>query len=234
MLNQGLKNPRVYSGSIKLFSSFMLLLGVCCAQSVPVEVKQAIVASIKASDSPTADDPQGGHHEEGGIWGLTTADKLIVIPAKTGKSLLRCKGIVTIYPGDAADPTLDENLETILGEWHIHPLGTMEDGKCWFVQEPSPEDLEVADDGINLEVGARDKIVYFYDHKGVTNKVDLKDFLAEQQKDETVSSIDLGDDVFSRMFDSGISAMQKIEDDSYLRWLYEQDRENIRRAQNCT
>jgi hypothetical protein len=35
---------------------------------VPPEVKAAIAASVKASNSPIADDKKGGFHEEGGVW----------------------------------------------------------------------------------------------------------------------------------------------------------------------
>ena len=211
----------------------VLLLGVCYAQSVPVEVKRAIVASIKASDSPTADDPQGGHHEEGGIWGMTTANTLVVIPAKAGKSLLLCHGLVTIYPGDAADPKLDKNLATIIGEWHIHPSGTMENDTCDFIQEPSQEDLDAADEDVNIEIGARNKVVYFYNHKGVTREVKLKDFLAGQVQEIPMDSIDPSTDIFNQMFDSGVSLMQRLQDNAAMWSVYQHDQLNIRRTQNC-
>jgi hypothetical protein len=148
---------------------------------VPADVKQAILASIKASNAPSADDPKGGRHEEGGIWGLTSAGKLVVIPAKPGKAQLECGKTVSIYPGDAANPDLDKDLATIIGEWHIHPSGIINspDGKtyCDFVQPPSKQDLSAAFDDINIVVGASDKKVYFYNYKETTNIISLKDFL---------------------------------------------------------
>ena len=87
-------------------------------QTVPPEVKQAIAASLRQSNTD-------GLHEEGGIWGTDISDRLVVIPAKPGKPHPVCMpGIVGIAPGDAADPSLDTNLKTILGEWHTHPRAT--------------------------------------------------------------------------------------------------------------
>ncbi len=137
----------------------------CYTQSVPVEVKQAIRESIKASDTD-------GQHEEGGIWGITTAGKLVVIPAKSGKSVQCGDGVkVYITPGEAANPALDADLATVLGEWHVHPSG------CNFIQPPSAADIETAIEAINLVIGARDKVVYFYNPREITGTEKLKSFL---------------------------------------------------------
>jgi len=155
-----------------------VLFSLCVAaqsQTVPAEVKQAIAVSLKASNTD-------GIHEEGGIWGMDTLGKLLVIPAKPGKSHPVCtEGTVTISPGDAADPSLDANLKTIDGQWHVHPRATRQKDTyhlCYFVQPPSKEDIESAMDGeINLVIGAGDGNVYYYSTKGVTGKISYQEFL---------------------------------------------------------
>ena len=144
-------------------------------QTVPPEVKQAIAASLRQSNTD-------GLHEEGGIWGTDISDGLVVIPAKPGKPHPVCMpGIVGIAPGDAADPSLDTNLKTILGEWHIHPRATkMRDHNslCYFEQPPSDIDIANALEGeTSLVIGAGDGFVYYYNRTGVTAKIPWKEFI---------------------------------------------------------
>ncbi len=119
-------------------------------QTVPPEVKQAIAASLRQSNTD-------GRHEEGGIWGIDISDRLVVIPAKPGKPHPVCMpGIVGIAPGDAADPSLDTNLKTILGEWHTHPRATKmldHNSLCYFDQPPSAIDIANALDDTNIVIG---------------------------------------------------------------------------------
>jgi hypothetical protein len=156
----------------------LVLAGTCLAQSIPVEVKQDMVASIQRSNSPTIDDPKGGHHEEGGMWGISTDGKLLIIPVIAGAAHLICSAEpTTLDIGKAINPALQTNLASIQGEWHVHPSGISEDGRCDFVQQPSATDISVAYADTNIVIGARDKIVYFYNSKGVTSKLKLKEFL---------------------------------------------------------
>ena len=144
--------------------------------TVPAAVKQAIAASVKASNSANATDTQGGYHEEGGIWGLTTTGTLVVIPAKAGPTNIKCGEGASIIVGDAVDPSLDADLVTVLGEWHVHPSGKR-DG-CIFVQPPSSQDISnVLGNPCNIVIGADNNTVYFYDAKGVIGKTKLKEFL---------------------------------------------------------
>ena len=168
-------------GQMKILTALLMLVAasVCWGQTVPAEVKQAIAISVKASNSPTADDPQGGHHEEGGMWGLDKAGNVIVLVARPGKSTADKCGVVTsIGLGDSDSPRKND-LVSILGEWHVHPAGISQDGNvlCNYVQPPSAVDKAGAITDTSIVIGARDKIVYFYNSKGVTSTVKLKDFL---------------------------------------------------------
>ena len=159
-------------------------LGYSYCQPVPVKVKQAIAASVKASESPNATDKVGRFHEEGGVWGLTSKGKLIVIPAKAGPTNAKCGDGASINIGDAADPSLSAYLVTVLGEWHVHPSGVQQGkngGTCHFIQSPSHVDIaNTMGNPCNIVVGAADSIVYFYDSTGVTKKVKLQEFLKEK------------------------------------------------------
>jgi len=143
-------------------------------QEVPAEVKAAMAASLKASNTD-------GMHEEGGLWGLTTQGKYVVIPAKPGKKADVCKpGVVGLAIGDAQDPALDVNLQTVLGEFHIHPRGTKmcdHNSMGFWAQPPSQMDIDNADDDVNIVIGAGDGIVYYYNHSGVTNRIPYQEFM---------------------------------------------------------
>ena len=166
-------------GAVLVAVAFTFIVVLSCfahgqTPVVPAEVKRAIAVSIQASN-------KDGIHEEGGIWGTTVDDKLVVIPAKPGLQHPVCSGgIVTLAIGDAADPSLDTNLKTIDGEWHVHPRATKQhdkDHECLFIQPPSDIDLANAMDPVNIVIGARDGIVYFYDTKGIISTIPLKEFL---------------------------------------------------------
>ena len=149
-------------------------------QTVPTEVKQAMAASLVASNSPSGADTKGGFHEEGGMWGTTTDGKLVILVAKSGPANVKCGDGAHLTIGDFAHPELSANLATILGEWHVHPSGlreaTSEAKGCIFVQPPSAADITLAVCPINIVIGASDKTVYFYNPSGVTSKTKWKEF----------------------------------------------------------
>jgi hypothetical protein len=147
-------------------------------QSVPPEVKTAIADSVKASNSPTADDKKGGYHEEGGIWGTTTSNGTVVVPAKPGPYSGPNDKTAHIDPGNSANPSLKDNLQSVDGTWHVHPRGGSDKT---FVQPPSGVDKQNAVAPINIVVGAENKRVYFYNSTGVVREMSLKDFMKDSQ-----------------------------------------------------
>jgi hypothetical protein len=147
-------------------------------QNVSPEVKSAIADSVKASNSPTADDKKGGYHEEGGIWGTTTSGNTVVVPAQPGPYSGPNDTTAHIDPGNSANPALKDNLQSVDGTWHVHPKGGADKG---FVQPPSAQDKANAAASINIVVGAGNKRVYFYNSTGVTREMSLKDFMKEPQ-----------------------------------------------------
>ena len=150
-------------------------------QAVPTEVKQAMIASISASNMPAGGDTKGGFHEEGGMWGVTTDGKLVILASKSGPTSVKCGDGAHLLIGDFVQPELSANLATILGEWHVHPEGIREATTgapgCVFVQPPSAADIREAACPINIVIGASDKTVYFYGLTGTASKTKLKEFL---------------------------------------------------------
>lgn len=149
-------------------------------QEVPTEVKQAIAMSIKASNSPTADDKKGGFHEEGGMWGQASDGSLIIMVAKPGPASPTCNNGAHLAIGDSQDPSLAGKLVSISGEWHVHPRGVHDLGNGQeqvFAQPPSAVDIQEALAPVDIVIGARDNTVYFYNQSGVTSTKKLKEFL---------------------------------------------------------
>lgn len=162
------------------------------AARVPQAVKDAIRASINASNSPTSDDKMGGFHEEGGMWVTTTDGKLAVLPAIPGACAKPNEGS-HIDPERSVVPISSYKIASVGGDWHVHPRGgVIEDRKTkhngvvtetkiteTFVQQPSPRDLSAGLAPINIVVGAHDEIVYFYNSSGIIATEPLADFLFE-------------------------------------------------------
>ena len=158
--------------------------------TVSAATKQAINDSVKASNSPTADDKKGGSHEEGGI-SYTTNGKETIAPAEPGAFKdVTTPGDAQIQPYKAADPSKQKPGEVQAdAEWHVHPsasvtktstnaAGQTVQTTSTFNQAPSSRDIQQATPAptINIVVGARDKTVYVYTQKGCTCKESLKDF----------------------------------------------------------
>jgi RHS repeat-associated protein len=155
----------------------------CC--NVDPSVKKAIMDSVNASNSSTADDKKGGFHEEGGqAISITTGDT-VTLPAQPGKySDPRVPGgIATVDPSNAVNPNMKSQIESLLVTWHVHPGGTMTEitgntqKTSFFVQPPSDVDKKKVSLGINIVVGAGNKQVYFYDSSRIIKQVSLKDFM---------------------------------------------------------
>jgi RHS repeat-associated protein len=165
--------------------------------SVSAETKQAINNSVKASNSPTADDKKGGSHEEGGsAW--TKNGTQTVAPAQSGAYKdVKQPGVAEMDPLKAANPSQQKPDDVKADvEWHVHPSaqatdttesqsapgavvfgGTVSTTTYQFNQPPSGVDIENAGGAdLNIVVGARDKTVYVYDGSGCTCKESLKDF----------------------------------------------------------
>ena len=150
------------------------------AAQIPCHVKAAISASIKASNSPTADDGKGGFHEEGGQWIITAGGQIIAVPAKPGPANPKIDGGAHMDPSDAVNPHLKDSLTGLGGTWHVHPSGTLLDKNVekHFTQPPSERDKKEAGFGMNVVIAAREKKVYFYNKSGMIGQpIKLKDFL---------------------------------------------------------
>jgi hypothetical protein len=82
---------------------------------------------------------------------------------------------------NAVDPSVKNNWQSLDGNYHVHPSGSITDGNGqtkFFVQGPSAKDIKEATGGINIVVGAGDKKVYFYNSSGNIGKpMKLKDFM---------------------------------------------------------
>jgi len=143
---------------------------------VAPEVKAAIAASVKASNSPTADDKKGGFHEEGGVAGTDIkSGALIVSPAKPGPVSNPGDKDAHLDVGNAVNPALNQQMMPQV-EWHVHPKGS---GDRQFVQPPSGADKANAVFKTNIVVGAGNNRVYFYNSTGVVREMSLKQFMKE-------------------------------------------------------
>lgn len=168
----------------QLLCVFLLSIGVF-SQDVPANIRPYIAASVKASNSPDADDKRGGFHEEGGMWVKLKSGAIVAIPARPGPANPTFTGNVHITVNDAANPDLvnPEDIVAVLGEYHVHPRGSLTkgDGVLYWMQPPSQVDISNCVSPTCLVVGAMIEVVYFYNQTGVIKKVDLKDFLRGKQ-----------------------------------------------------
>jgi hypothetical protein len=152
--------------------------------SVPVEAKKAILASVNASNSPTADDKRGGFHEEGGQWGTGLDGKVLVYPAVPGPAFKPGDKEATVDSGQAVDQEgKNNNLRTTDGKWHVHWRGDPSGRGPQLNQPPSTHkdgDLDRPADSFlptNIVVGAANHRVYFYNANGVIANVSLSAFM---------------------------------------------------------
>lgn len=126
------------------------------------EVIKSIGRAVDRSNKPSADDKEGGSHEEGVSW-KTTGSTTTITDAPAGAYV-----DLTDLTKTKASIGLPRNVD---GRAHIHPEDTS--GTRGFVQPPSQQDTDVAlTTGTNIVVGARSKEVYFFKPTGQnpTNK----------------------------------------------------------------
>ncbi len=177
------------------------------AAQIPTNVKQAILNSLQASNGPTADDKQGGFHEEGGIWVTTVNGGVVAEPAVPGKYAKpgRSANMQVNKPANALPPAA--SIAAVDGTWHVHPAGETvnrrvlppkEEGDrkvitvitttSYFGQPPSEGDIAAAKLPVNVVIGARSQLVYFYDRSGIIGTMPLEEFLAPLELPAAVAS----------------------------------------------
>jgi len=169
------------------------------AARIPANVKQAMLDSIVASSSPNADDKQGGFHEEGGMWVTTTDGQILAEPAVPGKYAKPGES-AHVRVNNPAHPLPPDHIAGVGGIWHVHPCGeivtrrvlppkdegykkviTVVTTTTYFEQEPSDKDIAAAQLPVNISIGARNRLVYFYDRSGILGTMPLEEFLAPLQ-----------------------------------------------------
>jgi len=163
-------------------------------------VRGKISKSVDRSNAPTADDPEGGFHEEGGIIGKSFEDGSdMVVNSKSGAfsdPSVSDRAEVNVF--DSVDPSERAKLDLpYSGTFHVHPSGERVSGSGTeagnvigstktsnFVQTPSDRDTSNSADrtqrglvtGNSYVLGARDKTVYIYNGNGVIATFPLKQF----------------------------------------------------------
>lgn len=169
------------------------------AAQIPANIKQAILDSLNASNSPTADDKQGGFHEEGGMWVATTDGHVVAEPAVPGKYAK--PGVPAhLRVNDPANPLPGDRIAGVAGAWHVHPCGEIINRRVlpakiegnkeivttittttYFEQPPSGGDIAAALLPLNIVIGARSRLVYFYNRSGIIGTMPLEEFLEPLQ-----------------------------------------------------
>ncbi len=148
------------------------------------DVRQKMLHAVEDSNNPSteANDPFGGYHEEGGLWGYDKdTNEQKAFRAKPLKTDVRMEdGFVTEplspYAGsvDPFNVSIPNNY-TIIGVFHVHNKGITR-GKFmgeWVVTSPEPfpsdKDYSVAvkRGGIHFVLSAAYKNVYIYTKKSV-------------------------------------------------------------------
>ena len=151
--------------------------------------RAAMGTAVANSNSPStqANDPKGGMHEEGGMYGTNVNGIPTTINATPGPVFKPGDPGVGVTPttvdvtGQGAGKANFENVATaattnIEGTFHVHPAG---DGTTNFVMPPSSADLNNAVSrsenlgisGNNYVLGAANNTVYIYKDVGGTGQV---------------------------------------------------------------
>jgi RHS repeat-associated protein len=161
-------------------------------------VRQEIGTAVDRSNQPTTDDPKGGFHEDGGIWGTLASGQEKVINAQPGaySDPKVPGGSATVDPTNPANKSEVGVLAGVGGTFHVHPKGEITETSSSsspgviiggtittktfnFVQPPSATDISNAQKlgtRYNIVLGARDKKVYLYNGTGTIAKFPLDKF----------------------------------------------------------
>lgn len=135
------------------------------------DVRSRMGDAVKRSDNPTADDPTGGTHEEGGYYGTNAKGDSIVIDAEPGAAHQKGSsgvGVSPLVPGSQYENQSEwRSKDKIEGTFHVHPKGG---NGVRFVQGPSGADKRnsvsrAADMGItgnNFILGSGNNTVTIY------------------------------------------------------------------------
>lgn len=147
-------------------------------------VRDAIgIDSVNRSNSPTADDKKGGFHEDGDRYGLDAKGNQIVVPAASGPVADPSKHEeAKIDLTTPANPAQAGSIVTLQGKDHVHGRGEIQGRTPFepagrFDQGPSTRDMANADAPVNIEVGAGNKTVSFYNRQKVIGTIKLDVFL---------------------------------------------------------
>jgi hypothetical protein len=77
--------------------------------------------------TPFVRDPEGGRHEEGGVWGVGPSGDEFALQARPGSlSRLGIDSAAHVNLSELESPIPGGNNSAIRGTWHIHPSGTLE------------------------------------------------------------------------------------------------------------
>ena len=74
--------------------------------------------------------------------------------------------------GNAVDPSIINNMATLLGKYHVHPKGNN-----MFIQPPSQSDLSNAIFPINIVAGTQSRMICFYNNTGIINQMTFSRFM---------------------------------------------------------
>jgi len=147
---------------------------------IPGQVRLALATLILDSDSPTADDKQGGFHEEYAVAGKNEFGDWTISKDKPGAHANPDTDHIAQPSYQPRDKALADAIVDPRVFAHVHPSGTTAT-HAW-VQPPSKDaDIPNAAQGkINIVFGARDKKVYFYNTSGVIGEpMKLKHFVGQ-------------------------------------------------------
>ena len=155
------------------------------AAQIPDEVKIAIMDSVNATNTPSGDDKRGGFHEEGGIAGPDSDNKMVVSPARPGPHGPSGAVHTNLM---SVDPALNAKMTGVSVIWHTHPAGRNGAGDLVWKQTPSKGDQDAAraDRGsapnvIEVVIGTGNRTVYFIDGSKTVLHMCLDQFMGTRR-----------------------------------------------------
>jgi len=145
---------------------------------IPGNVRVDLAHMIPESNSPTADDKQGGFHEMYAVAGLNASGEWVVSRDEPGPYGNPDTDTHLQPSFRAANPALAYSIVQLRVTAHVHPAGVTAKGNYWK-QPPQTADTTTADPSvINIVFGALHQKVYFYGNSGIIGApMKLEDFL---------------------------------------------------------